>query len=141
MSDTKEKYTPNESQRADNPLGRIIVSVLSVLACALMVYKIYAEYKAFLIPFIVIIGFAIILATVWIKGLYIYRYLLPAMIIIMVFTAYPILYTVYIAFTNFGTGHMQTKEDARKILINKVWDVDYTKSSLYAEFYLEKDKK
>ena len=141
MSDTKEKYTPNESQRADNPLGRIIVSVLSGLACALMVYKIYAEYKAFLIPFIVIIGFAIILATVWIKGLYIYRYLLPAMIIIMVFTAYPILYTVYIAFTNFGTGHMQTKEDARKILINKVWDVDYTKSSLYAEFYLEKDKK
>lgn len=141
MSNSNEKYSPNESGKKDSPLGRIIITIAFVLLCSLIVYKVYDVYKTFLMPLVIILTFGIILCTVWIKSLYIYRYLLPAMLIIAIFTAYPIVYTIYIAFTNFGTGHMQTSKEAKEILITKVWDVDYSKQPLYAEFFLKKDKK
>lgn len=141
MSNSNEKYSPNESGKKDSSLGRIIITIAFVLLCSLIVYKVYDVYKTFLIPLVIILTFGIILCTVWIKSLYIYRYLLPAMLIIAIFTAYPIVYTIYIAFTNFGTGHMQTSKEAKEILITKVWDVDYSKQPLYAEFYLKKDKR
>ncbi len=142
MSDSKNKYSEDTSDRERTSfIGKIIVTVVCVVLCIFMVWQIYAQFKDFLIPFIVILVFGIILATVWVKGLYIYRYMLPAALIIGVFTAYPIVYTVFIAFTNFGTGHMQSKDEAKKILITKVWDVDQNEPALYAEFFVDKDKK
>ncbi len=141
MSNSNEKYSPNESGKRDSSLGRIIITIAFVLLCFLAVYKVYDVYRTFLMPLVIILTFGIILCTVWIKSLYIYRYLLPAMLIIAIFTAYPIVYTIYIAFTNFGTGHMQTSKEAKEILTTKVWDVDYSRQPLYAEFYLKKDKR
>lgn len=142
MSDKKDKYTPTtEGKRRDNLIGRIISTIIASGLCLLFVFMVYKEYKEVLIPSLIILVFAFILATIWVKDLYIYRYLLPAMIIILVFTAYPIVYTIYIAFTNFGTGHMQTVSDAKQILLNTKWDIDYNKPPLYAEFYLKRDNR
>ena len=140
MSNPKDKFTGDTTSRDRyNFIGKIIVTVVCILLCLVSVIKIYAEYKSLLIPFIVVLVFGIILATVWLKSLYIYRYMLPAAIIIAIFTAYPIVYTIFIAFTNFGTGHMQSKGEAKTILTTKVWNVDYTKPSMYAEFFIAKD--
>jgi len=143
MSDKKDKYTPTTEGRRGNYnfIGRIIATIITSAICILFVFMVYKEYKEILIPSLIILVFAFILATIWVDSLYIYRYLLPAMIIILVFTAYPIFYTIYIAFTNFGTGHMQTISDAKQILLNTKWDVDYNKPALYAEFYIKKDEK
>jgi ABC-type sugar transport system permease subunit len=142
MSDKKEKYTPTtEGKRRDNIIGRIISTLIVLGICILFVFMVYREYKEVLIPSLIILVCGFIVATIWVKSFYIYRYLLPAMIIILVFTAYPIVYTIYIAFTNFGTGHMQTISEAREILLTTKWDVDYNKPALYAEFYLKKDDK
>lgn len=40
------------------------------------------------------------------------KYLLPGTIAMAVFSLLPIIYTVFIAFTNYSTGHVGTKEDA-----------------------------
>lgn len=140
MSNPKDKFAGDTTSRDRyNFIGKIIVTVVCILLCLVSVIKIYAEYKSLLIPFIVVLVFGIILATVWLKSLYIYRYMLPAAIIIAIFTAYPIVYTIFIAFTNFGTGHMQSKGESKTILTTKVWNVDYTKPSMYAEFFIAKD--
>lgn len=39
------------------------------------------------------------------------RYLLPAFIFMTAMVVYPIIYTIYISFTNYGTGHILSKED------------------------------
>ena len=40
------------------------------------------------------------------------KYLIPGTIFLLVFPVYPILYTVYISFTNFGTGNILSKDQA-----------------------------
>ncbi|AEX86009.1 maltose ABC transporter permease [Marinitoga sp. 1135] len=50
------------------------------------------------------------------KG-YPYRYTLPAMFFLFILTVYPIYYTVKTAFTNYGTGHLFTRDQAIQILL------------------------
>jgi arabinogalactan oligomer / maltooligosaccharide transport system permease protein len=45
------------------------------------------------------------------------KYLVPGVIFLVVFQVFIIGYTAYIAFTNYGTGHNSTKEDAVTALI------------------------
>ncbi len=40
------------------------------------------------------------------------RYLLPGLVLFAAMTFYPIVYTINIAFTNYGTGHLMSKEEA-----------------------------
>jgi maltose/maltodextrin transport system permease protein len=51
------------------------------------------------------------------KG-YPYRYMIPAVFILLVLSIYPILYTVQIAFTNYGLGHLYTKEQVVYFILN-----------------------
>src|SRR5690554_5168724 len=41
---------------------------------------------------------------------YPYRYLLPASFFMILLVVYPIIYTVYVSVTNYGTGNILTKE-------------------------------
>jgi len=43
---------------------------------------------------------------------YPYRYLIPALFFLFVLVLYPIYFTIKTAFTNYGTGHLITKEEA-----------------------------
>ncbi len=40
------------------------------------------------------------------------KYLLPGLFFLAVFGIYPVLYTGYASFTNYGTGHVLTKTQA-----------------------------
>jgi arabinogalactan oligomer / maltooligosaccharide transport system permease protein len=49
------------------------------------------------------------------------RFLVPGMIVLVVFQAYPVLYTGYIAFTNYGTGNILDRDQAiGRLLANSV---------------------
>jgi arabinogalactan oligomer/maltooligosaccharide transport system permease protein len=49
------------------------------------------------------------------------RFLVPGMVVLVVFQAYPVLYTGYVAFTNFGTGNILTREQAiERLLANSL---------------------
>jgi arabinogalactan oligomer / maltooligosaccharide transport system permease protein len=45
------------------------------------------------------------------------RFLVPGMVVLAVFQAYPVLYTGYVAFTNYGTGNILTREQAIERLV------------------------
>jgi maltose/maltodextrin transport system permease protein len=51
------------------------------------------------------------------KG-YPYRYMIPAVFILLILSIFPILYTVQIAFTNYGLGHLYTKEQVVYFILN-----------------------
>ncbi len=54
---------------------------------------------------------------------YPYRYTIPALIFLFLLVLYPIYFTIKTAFTNFGTGHIFTKEEAIERLL---YDPNYT---------------
>ncbi|MGM0640463.1 MAG: ABC transporter permease subunit [Thermotogota bacterium] len=70
-------------------------------------------------------GFAIVIAlfllltdwAIFTKRGYPYRYTLPAMFFLFILTLYPMYYTVSTAFTNYGTGHLFSREQAIDILL------------------------
>lgn len=47
-----------------------------------------------------------------VPGLYPIRWMAPGLMLMILFVIYPIVYTVYTAFTNYGDGHLLTKDQA-----------------------------
>ncbi|HBD94331.1 MAG: hypothetical protein A2015_00225 [Spirochaetes bacterium GWF1_31_7] len=138
MSSNKNEFNPDTNVKKSY-LGKIFGSLLFILIGAFFAYSVFHQYNKLLIPTLIILVTGVILLTIWVDGLYIYRYLLPAMIIILVFTVYPIGYTVFIAFTNYGTGHLMVKEDAKAQILRGKWIIDYNEKPLYAEFFVSDD--
>ncbi len=66
---------------------------------------------------------ATLAATLAINGVYLSRrvvplkYLVPGTIFMLLFIVYPVAYTVYISFTNYGTGNLLTKDQAIERLV------------------------
>lgn len=135
MNGEKDKFAPGNKQK-DNPLGKIIATLIVAGITLFLCVSLFCKFGKLLIPTLVILAGGFLLLTIWMKGLYIYRYLYPAMIIIGVFTIYPIFYTIFIAFTNYGTGHLLVKESAREELLNSKWFVYENDDPLYAEFFI-----
>jgi maltose/maltodextrin transport system permease protein len=73
---------------------------------------------------------------------YPYRYMIPAIVLLFVLVLYPIYFTVKTAFTNFGTGHMMTREEALTHLLydpNYIISVESSPSWSYAVFQADGD--
>lgn len=135
MALNDDKFSPEETYNKINPIGKIIASVCFGLLGGVLLALVFAQYRNIMVCSLILLAIGFIMISIWNKNFYIYRYMLPAILILLVFTAYPIGYTIYIAFTNFGTGHMQTKDETKSILLNTKWTVDYNSRPLYAEFY------
>ena len=120
---------------------KIIASAFFLLLGVFLAFSVFQQYQKILIPGLILLTIGFILLSIWVDGLYIYRYLLPAILIILVFTVYPIGYTVFIAFTNYGTGHLMLKEDARNEILSGKWVIDEDERPLYAEFYVNSSAK
>ncbi|HXL03023.1 MAG TPA: DUF4896 domain-containing protein, partial [Candidatus Atribacteria bacterium] len=54
---------------------------------------------------------------------YPYRYTIPALIFLLLLVVYPICFTIKTAFTNYGTGHIFTRQEAVERLL---YDPNYT---------------
>lgn len=137
MNGEKDKFAPENKQK-NNPLGKVIATLIVTGITLFLCVSIFCKFGKLLIPSLVILAGGFLLLTIWMKGLYIYRYLYPAIIIIGVFTVYPIFYTIFIAFTNYGTGHLLVKESAKNELLNSKWFVHENDAPLYAEFFIPK---
>jgi hypothetical protein len=51
-----------------------------------------------------------------IPGAYPFRWMAIGLSFLVLFTIYPMIFTIYIAFTNYGDGHLLTKEQALPII-------------------------
>jgi ABC-type sugar transport system permease subunit len=52
---------------------------------------------------------------------YKFRYMVPGVLLMVIFVLYPIIHTVYLSFTNYGTGHLLTKDQAVQILEDRYY--------------------
>jgi len=92
-----------------------------------------AELGIIMIIIIFFIDFAVINP----KG-YPYRYTIPALSLLLILTVYPIFYTLKIAFTNYGTGHLFTRSQVVEQLLNTyVTDEDSTPYSYKVFVHME----
>lgn len=135
MNGEKDKFAP-ENKPKDSPLGKIIATLIVGGITLFLCISLFGKFGKLLIPTLVLVAGGFLLLTVWLKSLYIYRYLYSAMIIISIFTLYPIFYTIFIAFTDYGTGHLLVKESAKEELLNSKWHVYEDEEPLYAEFFI-----
>lgn len=77
----------------------------------------YANGNFGLLFFMVILTLSIDLIALNPKG-YPYRYMIPAMVLLLILTLYPMYYTFRTAFTNYGTGHLFTRQQAIQKLLS-----------------------
>jgi arabinogalactan oligomer / maltooligosaccharide transport system permease protein len=84
------------------------------LLCATAVYAALVLFmnERWLVGSLVIVGAA---ALTWIylkRGVLPAKYLAPGLVFLLIFQIFVVLYSGYVAFTNYGTGHNSTKEHA-----------------------------
>lgn len=78
-------------------------------ACALwLTYQLFGNGQ-WLMAVAVIVATVLINAAFLSEGLYPYRWLAPGLALIILMVLYPIIVTVYYAFTNYATGNLQTR--------------------------------
>lgn len=85
---------------------------------------------------IVIIALLLIDFFIFNPKAYPYRYTIPALIFLFLLVIYPIYFTIKTAFTNYGTGHIFTRQEALERLL---YDPNYTyvveKEPLYFKIF------
>ena len=95
--------------------------------------------------YLLLIGLIILVGAINIVYLvdkaYPMRYILPGTIFMVIFVVYPIFYTVYISFTNYGTGNILSKDQVVEQLENRYFSPDDAEEFKFNAFKLEDEKK
>ena len=63
----------------------------------------------------------IVTVILLLQNLYKFRYMVPGVLFMVIFVLYPIIHTGYLSFTNYGTGHLLTKDQAISILEDRYY--------------------
>ena len=93
-------------------------TAVTALACLWLVFRIYATGQPLWAVFALVVfglGFFVYLSNV----AFAYRYLFPGLAGMMVFVAFPLLYTVQIGFTNYSSANLLTFERATAYLLDQ----------------------
>ncbi len=101
------------------------LAALTALGCLYLVFNIYVSgqvWWALGTLALVSLGFYIYLSNV----AFAYRYLFPGVAAMLVFVAFPMLYTAQIGFTNFSSNNLLSQERARAYLLEQTVADDST---------------
>jgi arabinogalactan oligomer/maltooligosaccharide transport system permease protein len=108
---------------ADQASGGVVallvkISLLAIVD-AIAVYALFILFlkQDWLIFALVVLGTAAINIIYFSKRMLPAKYLAPGVVFLLIFQIFVIGYTAYISFTNYGTGHNSTKDDAVTALI------------------------
>ena len=99
--------------------GRFVRPVVVLLVTALAAFAAWTLYVSGMPSFgalvlVVAVGFAVVFGS---DRFYAARFFYPGVAAVMVFIAFPVLYTVYLGFTNYGSFNLLTYERAREVLM------------------------
>ncbi len=118
-SDTAHRRT-----RGGSDVLRLFVTYLALAVVdAFALYLIYVFAADGVIELAVAVG----VVTVGVniinlrQGLYALRWIAPALSLMVLMVVYPIVYTVYVSFTNFGDGNLLTKQQVIRILSQETY--------------------
>jgi len=94
--------------------------------------------------YLMLIGLILIVVTInfvyLVDKAYPMRYILPGTIFMVIFVVYPIFYTVYISFTNYGTGNILNKEQVVNQLKDNYFNPEDAEEFTFSTFKKENEK-
>lgn len=96
-----------------------IVALGIVDAMAIYAILVLVVQEQWVIAVAIAVGVVVLNAIYLIPGLLPAKYLAPGLVFLFIFQIFVVLYTVYIAFTNYGSGHNSDKEDAITSLLQQ----------------------
>lgn len=111
-----------DGRRSRRSLAAILVKVASLgVLDALVIYAVFVLLldEQWLIAAIALLAAAAINWVYLRRGHLPAKYLVPGTVFLVVFQLYVVVYSGYIAFTNYGDGHVGDKDDAVAVLIEK----------------------
>jgi arabinogalactan oligomer/maltooligosaccharide transport system permease protein len=89
-----------------------VIDAMAVYAILVLLTK-----DSVVIAAVVALGILAINVVYLKPGLLPAKYLTPGLVFLFVFQIFVVLYCIYIAFTNYGSGHVSTKDDAVNALL------------------------
>lgn len=115
----RRKRAANIAEAAGNWKILVVKIVALAIIDAIAVYAAMVLFGAgHTITAAIVILVTIGVNVVYLKpGLLPAKYLTPGLIFLLIFQVFVVLYTVYIAFTNYGSGHNSSKDDAVNALL------------------------
>lgn len=102
------------SDQSPSILGWVFRIIALGLIDAITIWLVYQMLDDGYFPLAVVLG----LVTIWINVIFLVpryyplRWLSPGLALMILMVVYPILFTVFVSFTNYGQGHLVTKEVA-----------------------------
>jgi ABC-type sugar transport system permease subunit len=96
------------------PLARPLLWLLLAAADAAVAWLLYRLFSLGYVPFaaVVLINAVFINFVLLFRKAYPLRWMVVGLVLMALFTIYPILFTVWVSFTNYGEGHLVTQEQA-----------------------------
>ncbi|MDR1426372.1 MAG: ABC transporter permease subunit [Bifidobacteriaceae bacterium] len=94
--------------------GFFVKLIVMALIDAIGVYGIYTAWTVRSMPIVTVMIVLVVVANVvyFSRRMVPAKYILPGMIFLFIFQLYVMVYTAYVAFTNYGQGHMIDRNDA-----------------------------
>lgn len=114
-------------------IGRVIAAI-ATLALLWLVYSAHAAGQPFAALGLLVLGGSAIAVYATARSMA-WKYLFPGVAGMLVFVAFPLLYTVQIGFTNYSSNHLLTEDRARAYLLDQH---TFDEARLYA-FTLHRD--
>ena len=107
------------STRRSSLVGILVKIVLLGVVDALAVYALFVLFmQQSFVVFALALAVTILINFIYLKpGWLPAKYLAPGIIFLLIFQIFVVLYSGYVAFTNYGDGHNSTKEDAIESII------------------------
>ena len=117
MADIALGAAPPAPERRWKWLGLAVVAATS-LACLYAVWTLYLLGQVLLAVFVLalVAGFAIVFSN---RRFYASRFIYAGLATIILFSAFPVIYTIYIGFTNYSFLNLLTFERAREVLLSR----------------------
>ncbi|MBK8987039.1 MAG: ABC transporter permease subunit [Chloroflexi bacterium] len=132
---TIESAKGDRSQK-ESPLTRIIFIILVVVLDVGAFWFIQNALSKGFTQLVVIIGFITVMLNLifLIPKAYPFRWMALGLSFLILFTIYPMFFTIYVAFTNYGDGHLLTKEQALPLIERQVFLPEEGKSYSWTAF-------
>jgi len=98
--------------------ARVALTVVSALALLWLVFAAHAAGQPLWAVALLVIGSVVIWVYAGSRSVA-WKYLLPGVLGMLAFAAFPLLYTVHIGFTNYSSNHLLSEERARAYLLEQ----------------------
>jgi arabinogalactan oligomer/maltooligosaccharide transport system permease protein len=110
---TSEKRKVESPLSGDSILFKILTYIVLCIVDAVALVIVYTLLFSGNIGLGLIIGVAILMANVvvLVPALYQLRWMVIGLVLVTLLVIYPMFYTIFTAFTNYGDGHLQTKQE------------------------------